>query len=73
MKKPTNALIVQCIDTRLSPTYSGTLKCRNQGVNHDPAEIVPNAVEIRNGWKLYIVAGGVLVRILLNERDLSFS
>jgi hypothetical protein len=26
---------------------------------------VPNAVEIRDGWKLYIVAGGVKVRILL--------
>jgi hypothetical protein len=28
---------------------------------------VPNVVEIRYGWKLYIVAGGVMVRILLNE------
>jgi hypothetical protein len=24
---------------------------------------VPNVVEIRDGWKLYIVAGGVMVRI----------
>jgi hypothetical protein len=27
---------------------------------------VPNVVEIRAGWKLCIVAGGVMVRILLN-------
>jgi hypothetical protein len=25
--------------------------------------VLPNAVEIRDGWKLYIVAGGVMVRI----------
>jgi cytochrome b subunit of formate dehydrogenase len=29
---------------------------------------VLNVVEIRDGWKLYIVTGGVMVRILLNER-----
>jgi hypothetical protein len=39
MKKPTNALILQCIDTRHSPTCFGTLKWHHQGVNHDPADI----------------------------------
>jgi hypothetical protein len=29
MKKPTNAVILQCF---------GNLKCHHQGVNHDPAE-----------------------------------
>jgi hypothetical protein len=38
-EKPTNAVILQCIDTRHSPIYFGTLKCHHQGVNHDPAEI----------------------------------
>jgi hypothetical protein len=32
---------------------------------------VPNVVEIRDGWKLYIVAGGVMVRILLNAETCS--
>jgi hypothetical protein len=27
---------------------------------------VPNVVEIRGGWKLYIVEGGVMARILLD-------
>jgi hypothetical protein len=27
---------------------------------------VPNVVEIRDGWKLYIVAGGMMVRILIS-------
>jgi hypothetical protein len=35
----TNALIIHCIGTQYSPTYFGTLKFRNQGVEHDPAEI----------------------------------
>jgi hypothetical protein len=38
-KQPRNALIIQCIDTLHSPTCFGTLKCRNQEINHDPAEI----------------------------------
>jgi hypothetical protein len=38
MKKPKNEIILQCIDIRHSPTCFGTLKCHNQGVNHDPAE-----------------------------------
>jgi hypothetical protein len=29
---------------------------------------VPDVEEIRDGWKLYIAAGDVMVRILLNER-----
>jgi hypothetical protein len=29
---------------------------------------VLNVIEIRDGWKLYIVAGDVMVRMLLNER-----
>jgi hypothetical protein len=29
-KKPTNALILQCIDTRHSPAFFGTLKCHNK-------------------------------------------
>jgi hypothetical protein len=39
MKKPTNSVILQCIDTRHSPTCFGTLKCHHQEVNHHPAEI----------------------------------
>jgi hypothetical protein len=39
MKKPTSAVIIQCTDTRNSPTCFGTLKCHHQGVNYDPAEI----------------------------------
>jgi hypothetical protein len=38
-EKPTNALIIQCIDTQYSPTCFGILKCHNQGVKYDPAEI----------------------------------
>jgi hypothetical protein len=38
-KKPTNALIIQCIATQYSSTCFGTLKCHHQGVKHDPAEI----------------------------------
>jgi hypothetical protein len=38
-EKPTNALIIQCIGTQYSPTCFRTLKCHNQGVKHDPAEI----------------------------------
>jgi hypothetical protein len=30
---------------------------------------VPNVVEIRDGWKLYIVACDVMVRMLQNERN----
>jgi hypothetical protein len=39
MKKPTNALIIQCIGTQYSPTCFGALKCHHQGVEHDSAEI----------------------------------
>jgi hypothetical protein len=39
MKKPTNASIIQCIDTQYSPTCFGILECHHQGVKHDPAEI----------------------------------
>jgi hypothetical protein len=38
-KKPTKALIIQCIDTQYSATCFSTLKCHHQGVKHDPAEI----------------------------------
>jgi hypothetical protein len=34
---------------------------------------VPNVVEIRDEWKLYIVAGGVLVRILLAIQYIQYS
>jgi hypothetical protein len=61
-KKTTNAVTFQCIDARHSPTCFGTLKCHNQGVNHDPAEMCAQCLEIRDGWKLYIVAGGVIGR-----------
>jgi hypothetical protein len=37
-KKTKNALILQYIDTRHSSPSFGTLKCHNQGLNHDPAE-----------------------------------
>jgi hypothetical protein len=39
IENPTNAVILQCTDTRHSPTCFGTLKCHHQGVIHDPAEI----------------------------------
>jgi hypothetical protein len=29
---------------------------------------VPNVVEIRDGWKLFFVAGDAMVRMLQNER-----
>jgi hypothetical protein len=38
-EKPTNALISHCIGVRYSPTCFGTLKCHNQGVKHDAAEV----------------------------------
>jgi hypothetical protein len=38
-EKPTNALIIQCIDTQKSPTCFGTLKCHHQEIKYDPAEI----------------------------------
>jgi hypothetical protein len=38
-ENPTNALIMQCIGDKYSPTCFGTLKCHNQGIKHDPAEI----------------------------------
>jgi hypothetical protein len=38
-EKPTNAVILQCIDTRHSPTCFGNIKCHNQGGNHDPADV----------------------------------
>jgi hypothetical protein len=31
---------------------------------------MPNVVRNREGWKLYIVTGGVIVEILLSERAL---
>jgi hypothetical protein len=39
VKKPTNALINQCIGTQYSPTCFGTLNWHHQGVKYDPAEI----------------------------------
>jgi hypothetical protein len=40
MKKQTNALILQRIDTRHTPTCFGTLNAViRESVNHDPAEI----------------------------------
>jgi hypothetical protein len=63
MKKPTNAVILQCIDTLHSPTYFSSLKCHHQEVNYDPAETRAIVVKIRYGWKLYIAAGGVIFRI----------
>jgi hypothetical protein len=39
-EKTTHAVILQCSDTRRSPTCFCTLKCtHHQGINHDPAEI----------------------------------
>jgi hypothetical protein len=56
-KKPTNALIIQCIDTRHSPTCFGTLKCHHQGFNHDSAEIGAQC-RSNQGWMgaVYIIA-----------------
>jgi hypothetical protein len=47
-ENPTNAVILQFIDTRHSPTCFGTLKCHNQGIKRDPAEIGGSVVEIRD-------------------------
>jgi hypothetical protein len=41
VKTTTNALILQCTDTRHSPTCFGTLKCLYQAVNHAPAAFYP--------------------------------
>jgi hypothetical protein len=38
MKKQTDTLIIQCIDTQPSPTCFDTLKGHHQGIKHDPAE-----------------------------------
>jgi hypothetical protein len=35
-EKPTNALIIQCIGTKYSPTCFGTLTCHHQGVKYYP-------------------------------------
>jgi hypothetical protein len=73
-KKPTNALILQYIDTIHSPTCFGTLKCHHQGVNHDPAEIgaqcrrnLKDRVKyISNNYKIYvIIQGGPWWRLLI--------
>jgi hypothetical protein len=68
-EKPTNALILQYIDTRHSPTCFGTLKCHDQGANHDPAEIGTQCHRNQR-WTgaVYIIAGDVMSRMLLNER-----
>jgi hypothetical protein len=59
-EKTTNALIIQFIGIQHSPTYFGTLKCHNQGVKHDPAEV---GVQFRGKRMeaVYIVTGGVMV------------
>jgi hypothetical protein len=54
MKKPSNAIILQCVDTRNSPTCFGTSKCHHQGVNHDPAEISAQCSNL-NGMLKYII------------------
>jgi hypothetical protein len=60
-KKPTDALMLQCIATRHSPTCFGTLKCHHQGVNHDPAKI---GAQCRRNQRwmgaVYIIAGDVM-------------
>jgi hypothetical protein len=67
MKIPTNALIIQCIDTEHIPTCFGTLKCHHQGVKHDPAEIGAQCREKHRWMELYTVTGGMMVGILLSE------
>jgi hypothetical protein len=61
--KPSNALIIQCIVTQYSPTCFDTLKCHNQGIKYDPAEIGVQCRGSREGGELYIVTGGVMVGI----------
>jgi hypothetical protein len=66
-KKLTSPLIIQCIDTRHSPTRFGTLKCHNQGDNYDPVEIGAQCRRnlkdklkyISNHYKMYSVVQGV--------------
>jgi hypothetical protein len=45
----------------------GISKCHHQGVRYEHAEMVPNVVESREGWELYIVTDSVMVGILLGE------
>jgi hypothetical protein len=62
MKKPTNAAILQGIDTRNSATCFGTLKCHNQVVNHDRGE--RGAQCCRNQiWMKAVYCNSVTVRI----------
>jgi hypothetical protein len=39
-------------------------KCHHQGILYEHAEMVPNVVESREGWELFIVTDGVIVGIL---------
>jgi hypothetical protein len=61
-EKPTNALIIQCTDTQHSHTCFDTLECHHQGAQHDAAET--GVMRSKDGWKLYIVTGGVMVGII---------
>jgi hypothetical protein len=69
-EKTTNALTIQCIGTQYSPTCFGILKRHHHGVKL--LKQVPNVVESREGWELYIVTGGVVVGIIFDSMIMAF-
>jgi hypothetical protein len=72
-EKPTNILIIQYIGTQYSPTCFGTLKCHNQGVNHDPAEIGAQCRRNQRWMKLYVVAGDMMVILFITSHATIYS
>jgi hypothetical protein len=46
-KRPTNALLFQCIGALYTHTCFGISKCHHQGVRYEHAEIVPTVVKSR--------------------------
>jgi hypothetical protein len=70
-EKPTNALIIQCIGTQhsYSPTCFGNLKCHNQGVKYDPAEI---GAQYRGKQRRMGTLGTYLSRIMFDSLITAF-
>jgi hypothetical protein len=60
-KRPNNASLIQCIGASYTRTCFGILERHHQGVRYEHAEMMPNVVESREGWELYIVTDGVMV------------